>query len=289
MVSRMHKLFMDRYRRYYENIFFKYFLHRIARKRLKDYYTTLTEQEVIASRKSDTLIVMGSGYSINDLTKNDIKKFEDHDIFAFSGFFEFNEFIRIDYYLAREFFVYNNNMSTEEMKKNGMFLYFFADKVNKSKSSDRIIFFFQVELCSEIINLLLAHKMLMPLIKIFPFRNPINRIFRYPWKGIRTLLHCGGTLTDVVHAGYGMGYKRIVLVGIDLYDRNHFWLPKDVTSKVDKERNAQSQEKHNMADDSIRVFKKWNAFLSEKGVRLYVYNPKSLLTEVLPTISAEEL
>ncbi len=289
MIFKFKTVFESMFKRYYENFFFKFFLHKMAKENLKNYYTKLTKNDLANSRKSETLIVMGSGCSINDLTKDEIQIFEKHDVFVFNGFLEFGDFIRVDYFLGREFLFYNNDLTMGEMENNGLFHHCFAHKVNDLKSRDNTIFFLQHELCADSVNFLLAHKMLPPLLKIFPFHNPIIRRLQLPWKNLKKILHCGGTLGDVVHVGYSMGYKRIVLVGVDLYDRNHFWMTQGETSKMDKQRGADCNQRHNMADSSINVFDKWNVFFKKEGVELFVYNPKSLLTEVLPTISPGEL
>ncbi len=42
-----------------------------------------------------------------------------------------------------------------------------------------------------------------------------------------------GTLVDAVNVAYCLGWKEIVLVGIDLYDSRYYWLPPDKTLTYD--------------------------------------------------------
>src|SRR5258706_13937478 len=61
-------------------------------------YHVLSETELRATRKNDTLFVMGSGYSINDLTPTELRFFEQHDVLSFNWFCKQN-FLRSDYNL----------------------------------------------------------------------------------------------------------------------------------------------------------------------------------------------
>ena len=103
----------------------------------------------------------------------------------------------------------------------------------------------------------------------------------------RGLIHYGGSLSDVVSLAYSMGYKKMVLVGVDLYDRRYFWTKDGETRKEDLWRNASKDDTHNTAKPIISLMKKWNEHFKENGIELFVYNPKSLLNEVLSVYKTE--
>ena len=77
-----------------------------------------------------------------------------------------------------------------------------------------------------------------------------------------------------------MGWKHIVLVGVDLYDRRYFWLPPNETRLIDSVRNFTFDDP--AKDGKVESIGKWKTIFEQHGVNLYVYNPKSLLTDVLP-------
>jgi hypothetical protein len=92
-----------------------------------------------------------------------------------------------------------------------------------------------------------------------------------------------------------MGWKEIVLVGVDLYDSRYFFLDPDKTLAVDVERAttvpAERNSMHGQRYDSehntarsgvVRLMAEWREALEPVGVQLTVYNPRSLLADVLP-------
>tara|TARA_B100002003_G_C13827369_1_gene406871 strand:- start:39 stop:416 length:378 start_codon:yes stop_codon:yes gene_type:complete len=89
-----------------------------------------------------------------------------------------------------------------------------------------------------------------------------------------------------VSFGYAMGYGSIVLVGVDLYDRRYFWLGEDETRPEDLARDAAHTDVHNTARPVVDLMRQWTEFLKERGVSLTVYNPQSLLAEVMDVYSA---
>ena len=48
------------------------------------------------------------------------------------------------------------------------------------------------------------------------------------------LRHIAGTLSDAVNCAFCLGWRHIVLVGVDLYDSRYFYLPPDQTATVDR-------------------------------------------------------
>ena len=48
------------------------------------------------------------------------------------------------------------------------------------------------------------------------------------------IVHGFGSVISVVNIAYLMGWKHIVLVGIDLYDHRYFYLPPNETRAVEK-------------------------------------------------------
>lgn len=253
-----------------------------ASKEIKRYYRDMSEEALLAHKKSDTVFLVGSGYSINDLTKKDVSFMEQHDIFAFSTFLDNNKFFRVDFYLGREFFICDETMmSIPFMRKFTMIDYYFSYKANHSKYCGNTIFFVQHEVKSNM-NSILARRLLKKGTKIFRFKSDFLKWFRFPSKNLRKLMHFGGTLADALHACYAMGYRKIILVGIDLYDRQYYWLKENETYACDIGRGNTCTDPHRTSNNMVNAFKRWKPFFDKNGVEVYVLNPKSLLAEVLP-------
>ena len=82
---------------------------------------------------------------------------------------------------------------------------------------------------------------------------------------------------------YLIGWKRIVLAGVDLYDRRYFWLDRDTPRSVDVGRGAGVDDTHDrLGSGIVAELARWAAFLADEGVELSVLNPRSLLADVLP-------
>ena len=118
---------------------------------------------------------------------------------------------------------------------------------------------------------------------VCPYRIVIPKdAISEPSDNIYSLTHCGATLSDAVNISYILGYKKIVMVGIDLYDRGYFWLERNETREDDFKSGKTYSDIHDTADNMIRSMDIWNKYLNKKGVRLYIYNPRSLLNKILP-------
>jgi hypothetical protein len=114
--------------------------------------------------------------------------------------------------------------------------------------------------------------------RVFLFRS--HRGSRLPSASLADgVAHTEGTLSDCINLAALLGWRNIVLCGVDLYNRQYFWLP----GGEPREGDTTTAGKHNTAIggivDGMRV---WREFYEGRGVNLFVYNPKSLLAEVLP-------
>jgi hypothetical protein len=97
------------------------------------------------------------------------------------------------------------------------------------------------------------------------------------------LVHGHSTLQECINFAYLLGWREIVLVGVDLYDRRYFWLDPGETRSVDERRGASAADRHTQAASGLAdTLGRWARWLAERGVRLTVYNPRSLLAGRMP-------
>ena len=72
----------------------------VRERRNRRRYRVLAEADVRGARKSDTVFIFGSGYSLNELSGDEWARFSRHDVFGFNAFV-YENWIPIDFHLLR--------------------------------------------------------------------------------------------------------------------------------------------------------------------------------------------
>lgn len=248
-------------------------------------YTTIDEDTARASRKSDTVFVFGSGASLNGISPAEWAAFRTHDVFGFNAFYH-QRWVPVDFHLLRVG-IYG------ELKWRP-----FAEEVSAILAGHpcyaSTTFVMQSEFLAQFCNQLLGYRLLPPGARVLRFHTrrgdgpPSRRLA----DGVR---HMTGTLSDTVNVCYALGWTHIVLVGIDLYDSQYFYLPPETTVGLDAQsgllvpsefntfRGIRYDQAHSTARHGVvALMQEWRTAFNRSGVELSVYNPKSLLAEVLP-------
>lgn len=252
-------------------------------------------------KTSDTLFILGSGYSIAKLTKEHWSYIEKHDSIGFNAWV-FNDFIPTYYCMETPMKSLHFNAMIDElnMKKD---LY-----VN-------VPFIIQYQHFLKSANnyeaLKLPKKNIYYNIPMMPnttSKGILSLLLRW-WekahsKEMPWLLHYAGSLSYLVSMGYIMGYKKIVLLGVDLNDSRYFFDHPEaneaskkysiIHNQVMNEMNrTDKKNKHDTVNPKItknygclpidQYLYKFNEILKKKGVLLAVGNKESRLAEGLPT------
>lgn len=257
-------------------------------------YRVLTEEEARGARRSDTVFVFGSGYSLHDVPAAAWRHFEEHDTLGLSGFV-YAPWVRVDYHLIRGW--NETDVGSFKWRRHTQE---FADVLSSNPRFQETILVLQGEYLAEFCNALVGHRFLREGTRILRYHNarapglPTRRLA----DGLR---HDAGTLADAVNFAYALGWKRIVLVGVDLYDNRYFWLKPDQTLDVDAatgalrpgERTARGlryDQRHNTVRNGIvETMGRWREAMARDGVELMVYNPRSLLRATLPQYTGAPL
>ena len=254
---------------------------RIARRR----YHALSPEQAGVARKSDTVFVFGSGASLNEIAPEEWDHFRAHDVFGFNAFYRQN-WIPIDFHLLRVG-IYGSlrwRPYAEEV----------SGHLRDNPRFAATIFVLQGEYLGHFCNQLTGYGYLPAGVRVLRYHTarddgPATRRIA---DGIR---HTTGTLADAVNVAYCLGWKRIVLVGVDLYDSRYFYLPPDTTPGLDERsgllgpsefntyRGIRYDQTHSTARHGVvDLMRAWRADFNREGVELFVHNPRSLLAEVLP-------
>jgi len=248
------------------------------------------------SPKKNRLYIFGSGWSLNEISKKEWASIEKSgDTMGFNAFYK-SIFVRLDYFIIREWAEHYQLMQFVKRYRSvfsSIFNFPEYDKIlteirnNQCMTKTKYICHIDRKSGPSIIWLLLnKHKENM----LGYYTNMYDRATTWPVSETsRNIPHGNSTLFDAINLGYIMGYKEIVLVGVDLYDSAYFYQSKSKSREFDLQRGHTVKDKHKTSSELIDTIPQWNKFLKEKGVVLSVYNPKSLLNQVLPLFKYKKL
>lgn len=226
-------------------------------------YRVLDETALRATRRSDTVFVFGSGGSLRRLTPQEWSQFAEHDVVGFSHFHR-QRWIRVDYHLVAE--VASIPETAASMRANPLY----ADTVYGMTKG----------WIAEAANAMIVHGLLQPGTRIFRWRRKARGRVAPPSRRLSDgLVHGAGSIQDVVNFALVLGWRRVVIVGVDLYDSGYFWVT-DAPDRPDL-RWAQSET-------VLATMRLWKEYADRDGVELLVYSPRSLLAEVLPVFSGDD-
>jgi len=233
-------------------------------------YQLIDETELRRHRTSDTMFVFGSGMSLKSLTDAEWREIERHHTLGFN-WFPRQRFVRCDYHLIREIAPGRGDDRTLRVQLEEYF-----DVLRANPYYRDTIFLVQTGWRAVNGNQAIGLQILPKTNRLFLWRTIIGR--SEPSQSFSDgLTHAHGTLHECVNFAFLLGCTTIVLVGVDLYDRRHFWqTPEEAASPV-------WDETHNTARHGlVELMGRWRVIFEERGVHLYVYNQKSLLAGALP-------
>lgn len=255
-------------------------------------YRFVSADEARARRRSDRVFVFGSGYSLNALTTGEWEHIAEHDVLGFSGFV-YQQWVRTDFHLVRgwdygEAAAHRRWQSAAET---------YAAKIAANPRFASTLFVMQDEYQAVFARTLVGCRLLPRGSAILRYRTAAGDTLMPTRSLADGLAHGTGTLCDVVNLAFALGWKEIVLVGVDLYDSRYFWAPPDATVAFDASgemvpaarnfRGTGAADVHPVVRNGlVDVMARWHGAFAESGVGLCVYNPRSLLAQVMPVYEA---
>jgi hypothetical protein len=243
-------------------------------------YRFVTEDELRWARRSDTVFVFGSGASLNELSPADWTHIEQHDTLGFNWWVH-QQFVRTDYHLIRG--IADSDLDPAVWRRQ---LREYFDLVRDNPRFAETVFLVHSGFRAINGNRVIGYRYLPEGSRVFLWRSSVR--VGAPSRSFREgLVHGQSTIQECINFAYLLGWKRIVLVGVDLYDRRYFWLPPDQTRSVDERRDATADDPHVQGTMGlVETLGEWREWLHDETVELDVHNPRSLLAGTLPVYEA---
>jgi hypothetical protein len=246
-------------------------------------YHYLGEAELRSHRRSDTVFIMGSGASLNEITADEWLAISEHDTFGFNWFVH-QHFVRCDFQLIRG--IPDTDLDPAVWRPQ-LEEYFGLIRVNPCFA--QTVFLVHGGFRAINGNRALGYRLLPSGSAVFRWRSNVrdalpSRSFR------RGLVHGQSTLQECINAAFLLGWRRIVLTGVDLYDRRYFWLKPEEARSIDIARHTTSSSPHSRATSGmVEELGVWRHWLAGEGCELLVWNARSLLASALPVFARAEV
>lgn len=233
---------------------------RIGRRR----YRRLSEEQLRASRRSDTVFVFGSGRSLLDIGPADWERIAAHDTFSLREFPR-QRFVRADYHMTGEI----------------DFIDEYARRIRQNPRYDDTIFLVQGGWRALGGNRLVGQGLLRPGARLFRFHRTSRGAYAPPSRRFADgVVHGFNSIISATNLAVLVGWRRIVLTGVDLYNKEYFWLDAGETRSYEQP-GITAQSLFTSAEATIDMLSRWHDLLAPEGIELRVYNPRSLLAEHL--------
>ena len=264
------------------NHFYKYLYENFvdfynAKKKINSIYknTIITTSDLKMKKRSDMLFIFGTGSSLKKISKKNWGKIAKFDTLGINNTILLKK-INFTYQINRELYISNKKKIKNQV-----------EIIKSNKFLKNTVFLFPYGLTCSYTNWVFSIGNWDKKSVFYLFKT--NIIYKLPLGSLETgLIHKKGTLTDAISFGYFMGYKKIILVGVDLYDRRYFYTTENKTSialgeNVDIDNFGKTAgDNHQTVDNGIVILvRKWKFYLNKNNVQLLIYNKKSLLSKVL--------
>ncbi len=228
-------------------------------------YRPLSEQDLRAARRSDTVFICGTGPSLRDVTPEEWAQIGAHDVFSFRDFPR-QRGVRADFHMTGEVDI------LEE----------YAAAINDNPLYANTLFLVQEGFTAWMGNRLIGERALRLGAPVFRYwRRDRGRMVMPSERFEDGVVHGIGSVVGAVNIALLLGWRRIVLVGVDLHNHRYFFVPEDQTRAVEKP-GVTHFSPYTNGDLIVQQLGDWNDKLQPRSVQLYAYNPKSLLVRRLP-------
>lgn len=223
-------------------------------------------------KSSDTLFILGSGSSINKLSEEHWKEIASADSIGLN-FWLLHDFVPTFYQFEaprgeRKSFFENKIRQNSDRYRDVKFIYKGTDRdlIDHANIPDEIL-----------MNMYLSKKIPIPCENVTRLNRSLKFLaFLRFWRLTEGLLHARASLSTAVYFGLVMGYKKVVLLGVDLNTIEYFWqenVSKDGAASFDTGQQGAVHKTLEKKDKSLSIDKIIYSInenmLTSNGVKLY--------------------
>lgn len=239
----------------------------------------ISKDELYTRKTSDTIFVLGSGWSVNRLSDFDWSIVKSHNSIGFNWFCKHK--FEPTFFLLREQSNIPSRSSKDESVEN------FIRLINNYKTTTGII-------CDVSKHSKRAYKyqnddrIKIDCVIVRDIKPKTKRAISHMSKDIFDygIIHHDCTMYNVMHFIKYMQYKKIVFIGVDLYDSRYFWLPLNQTRHTVIKKGQKYNSKHAISRRVLRLVSRFKKRFSD--VEMFVANRKSELRKIIPVKSILE-
>jgi hypothetical protein len=232
-------------------------------------YRRLSEAELLATRRSEIVFIMGSGRSVLEIPDDEWDRIAAQQTIAF-GSFHRRSLVRVDYHMI-------NEISDSEA---------YGRSIAENPLYDGTIFVVQGGWLAHRGNEIVGRRWLPAGRPVFRYKRVARWRYAVPSESFsRGIVHGFNSSIDAANLALLMGWKTIVFVGVDLFDRQYIFLPPgESTSGAE-----QALEMFIGADHLVDMLGRWRPIVEARGSRLLVHNESSLLAQTLDVFSWDDV
>lgn len=242
----------------------------------------MNEGEFIRRKTSNTIVVLGSGFSINAISQDDWSILAQYNTIGFNWFCK--HFFEPTFYIIRE----QSNIKSRTHKNETVDI--FLNRMNRYQKTCGII----LDVSSHTGHAYPYKKdnrikldciILRDNNKIRNDKQVFRSLDKDPFEK-QGVVHGACTLISVMHIVRFLKYEKIVFAGVDLNDSRYFWLRKDQTRYTIKNKKLNFQSSHPVKDEVMHFMKRYKQRFNP---RMFCLNGKSYLARLMPSIACREI
>lgn len=239
--------------------------------------------ELKARKTSEVIFIFGAGASLREISPEEWAKIDQHNTLGWR-LFVFQEYVHADFLMIRE--VVWEELGLLRVDKHLAEIRRLMTQMTLNPRFQNALLIVQEGWRAVSGNRVFGYRLGPKKHAYLRFRNGRRDKDALPASTFEEgITHIHGSLTDAVNLAYLGGWKHIVLIGVDLYDMAYFTVEPGQKPPAWVSPSDPNAPNSTAESGIVEVMKKWTDWLKTRGVQLYVYNPRSLMTAAMPVFT----
>ena len=253
----------------------------------KKHYNIINFNEIRYNiKKSNTVVIFGTGSSINKLRRDEWKKLRKFNSICLGHFAEHDYKKRADTEIVHvkesgHWGLIAKNSQLENLKE----VLNYIVGIKKSKNYKKKIFFLQKGISAKCSNFILDNQLLPFKSKIAFYRSSkLSQLIPNLNKSSDNLNGYSGSLSMAISFAIKLGWKKIILAGVDLDNNQYFYYKKNKTVIWNSTHKVaiKVNDAHTMKNRTLTYLDSLKKILKSRKIKIYTLNKKSIVGKILP-------